>query len=561
MSVKRQLFLLLLLMVTVVTATAQEIIQHPRVAELEDHLKQVSATLIKTRFPDLPFVVSVAVEPLRRTPMVEPGREVLPWVALQHEELLDEWDDPNSTLYELQNRVTRIQVEINVPLQISDTEIAEMKEALVKNLRLIPARDFIVIERKEWSLYRNNDSPWPKWGAVALLVLLVGLFVIQRLNLGSLSKAISQIGPRGGGAEAGMVAAPVPLNSDSHSDSRGGGAWAQDVNFRDPIKTREIIFQKINDLVANETFPLLDDLTELEAFLKRDPAQFGALLLEFPLKSQRKIFSLGRSRDWFKAFAEPGNLGSECLNVIEKLQRVRPEGINRAWEDLRIQTWRLAEKGPEFLRSMGQEDAFVLLQGLPRFVSIPMAREAFPGAWGKLLDANTETKILPDDKTEKYLAKALELAPRFSFKTLESYRREKDLLDYLKVASVEEERDIYRILEDELRAIRPPFHAILEGEDWHINALLARITLRDLALSMFNVPKHMRIKLESVLTSKQKFMYYEQLKYLDQNHPDPQHIGHMRERIARIYSELRPPLTNEEQHEPAAESEDMPLAS
>src|SRR5690606_28856199 len=171
MSVKRQLIPLLLLMMTVVSASAQEIVQHPRVAELEDHLKQVSATLIKTRFPDLPFVVSVIVDPLRRTPMVESGSDVLPWVSLQHEELLDEWDDPNSTLYELQNRVTRIQVEINVPLQISDTEIAEMREALVKNLRLIPARDLIVVERKEWSLNKTYDSPWPKWGAVALLIL------------------------------------------------------------------------------------------------------------------------------------------------------------------------------------------------------------------------------------------------------------------------------------------------------------------------------------------------------------------------------------------------------
>src|SRR5690606_32232065 len=110
-------------------------------------------------------------------------------------------------------------------------------------LRLIPARDLIVVERKEWSLNKTYDSPWPKWGAVALLILLCGLFIIQRLNLGSLSKAISQIGPRGGGSEAGMVAAPVPLANDSHSDSgrAGGGSWATDVNFRDPIKTREII--------------------------------------------------------------------------------------------------------------------------------------------------------------------------------------------------------------------------------------------------------------------------------------------------------------------------------
>ena len=158
---------------------AQEIVQHPRVAELEDHLKQVSSTFIKTRFPELPFVVSVVVDPLRRASTQDSGGEVLPWVALQHEELLDEWDDPNSTLYELQNRVTRIQVEISVPLQIRDHEIAEMREALMKSLRLIPVRDLVVIERKEWSAVSTRENPWPKWGAGALVALLLGLFMIQ----------------------------------------------------------------------------------------------------------------------------------------------------------------------------------------------------------------------------------------------------------------------------------------------------------------------------------------------------------------------------------------------
>lgn len=40
-------------------AYAQEVMKHPRVVELEDRLNKDAAAYIKSRFPDVPFMVVV----------------------------------------------------------------------------------------------------------------------------------------------------------------------------------------------------------------------------------------------------------------------------------------------------------------------------------------------------------------------------------------------------------------------------------------------------------------------------------------------------------------------
>ncbi len=550
-------------------------LHHPRVAELEDQMKQTASDFIRTRFPELPFFVNVMVDPLRRSvPASFDDRPALPWSGLQFDEIIDEWDDPATSLHELQTRVVRIQVEVAVPMKIRDHEIAEMREALTRSLRLIPARDTIVIERREWAVGPTLSPQILYLSLGVIVVLLLGLYLIQRMNLGRLSQAVAQQGTKSANTSAGPVLTPgLPLAPEAQAAETksvaSAGGWSADVNFRDTLKTREIISQKIHDLVASESFPLLEDLTQMEVFSKVDLRRFGALLAEFPLKDQQRLMAFARSRDWLKAAADPGLLGPECLLLIERMQRARPDQVDRDWEDLRIQAWRLEDQGPSFVRSMGMEDAFVLLASLPRFVSIPIAREAFPGSWGGLLNQEPSVKTLPPEKLQKYLKLSFEMAPLLAYSALESYLKEKDLLDYLKLASVEEERDIYRVSGEVLAPIRPPFFEVLEAPSELTLQLVQQVSLSDLALSMFNVPKQLRIKFEGSFTPKQKMLYYENLKLLDAQNPDPHKVGAVREKLARVLSELQrrhqipqpeePQLEEANSEEP--EDEDLSLAS
>lgn len=89
---------------------AQEILKHPRVAELEDRLNKDASAYISSRFPSVPFMVTVRVDPLRReTASKQFNNENLPFFDnSEEEEIRDEWDNSQIPLASLINRVKRI---------------------------------------------------------------------------------------------------------------------------------------------------------------------------------------------------------------------------------------------------------------------------------------------------------------------------------------------------------------------------------------------------------------------------------------------------------------------
>ncbi|MCB0385235.1 MAG: hypothetical protein KDD43_07565, partial [Bdellovibrionales bacterium] len=108
--------LLQLLMIVVLllpqSLLAQTDTRHPRVAELEDQHKSQAMAFLKARFPHLPFSVVVSIVPLRRAggENYNAKEEALPYYLLDDEEIRDEWDDPNASLYVLSKRIQSVQV-------------------------------------------------------------------------------------------------------------------------------------------------------------------------------------------------------------------------------------------------------------------------------------------------------------------------------------------------------------------------------------------------------------------------------------------------------------------
>lgn len=153
--------------------------KHPRVAELEDKIKKDADSYLEARFPGLPFSVTVSIDPLRRSfnSNYNPKGEVLPYYALDEENIQDEWDDPTVTLYSLINRVKKIYVTVQVPESLNEEELAEVKISLSQVLRLLPARDTIEITKRKWTLMPNLMT-YALSVIGIILLLLLGMFII-----------------------------------------------------------------------------------------------------------------------------------------------------------------------------------------------------------------------------------------------------------------------------------------------------------------------------------------------------------------------------------------------
>jgi hypothetical protein len=173
---------------------AQNDTRHPRVAELEDQYKRQAMDFLKSRFPHLPFSVVVSIDPLRRVSAdnYQAKQEALPYYLLQDEEIRDEWDDPNATLYVLSRRIKSVQVSVSVPSTVADEELSEIKETLISSLRLVPARDKIEILKRSWSGL-PNFSVYAGIGLAAILIFLLGLYAITRMSLRRMTRAFSEL--------------------------------------------------------------------------------------------------------------------------------------------------------------------------------------------------------------------------------------------------------------------------------------------------------------------------------------------------------------------------------
>jgi hypothetical protein len=72
--------------------------KNPKVAEVEAYLTQKVITYVNSRFPNMPVLVFLQVDPLRRSnsAMSEGiAKDILPYFAEAKVENIDEWDDPN----------------------------------------------------------------------------------------------------------------------------------------------------------------------------------------------------------------------------------------------------------------------------------------------------------------------------------------------------------------------------------------------------------------------------------------------------------------------------------
>ncbi|MCB0364480.1 MAG: hypothetical protein H6624_03520 [Bdellovibrionaceae bacterium] len=522
---------------------AQTDTRHPRVAELEDQYKTQAMDFLKARFPHVPFSVVVSIVPLRRAggENYSAKEEALPYYLLEDEEIRDEWDDPNASLYVLSKRIQSVQVIISVPSTVTEEELSEIKETLTSTLRLIPARDTVEIRRRTWSGL-PNFSLYAAIGLAAIVVFLLGLYIITRFSLRRMTRVFSDLqASLGKQNQQPTVAPPSSTAVVEKSDTLGGSGSGGDFRFTDPIKIREVIGSRVHELLYSDEFPRLEDMVTLDRFAQQDHKALGALLAEFPMDMQRKLFSFGKGDYWMEAFTDPGELTPLCLQMLERLCRVQRSKKGKDWENLLIQVWRMEEQTRiRFLRQIDQEIAMAIVHPMPKNISVPTARQAFPGSWASVLDPKYKPTRVDQEHIEMLLVQATELVPPVEFEILEKYKQEKDLIAYLNTSDVVAEREIYRASPEDamIHKIRPPFYRVLLDENDYMEDFVARVNLDDWALALFNVARGDRSNVDQHFSSKQKFIFIEKLKALDSGKLDPRAVGQARERVARYYSDF-----------------------
>lgn len=515
--------------------------EHPRVSELQDKMTDYARGYLQTRLQSVPFMVTVKIEAMRRSTgsNYAAQQEKLPYYDLSEEEIRDEWDDPSASLYVLQSRIQKATVMISLPKALKDEEVQEIKDTLTNLLRLIPGRDEIKVEQRNWSLGANFWY-YSMLALGGLMFLLTGMLFISRNWAKRLSSAISAIKPKERADGEGLAATAVNTEGLSPHQKNGASSGSGDLKFRDPLKTREFVSGRVNELMNHPTFPNLQAMIEMDRLADRLPKDLGALLMEFPVAKQKELFGLSYKPAWLSAFTDPGELTGESIELVDRLCRLQYDGSTKEWEGLIIQVWRLGSERGAFLKNLNKEEAFAILKTMPSSVAVPAARLAFPGSWAVLLDPSYEPKVISAARVKEIYWLALKQKPLNDFVALERYRQEKDLLSYLLISSLPEEKDIYGALQKDsfLWQVRPPFYQVLEQKEDVLKKVFDRVALDDWALGLFNVARDYRLPIEKLFNSKQKFLFVSKMKGIEQAGLDRSVMGYARERIARVFYNL-----------------------
>lgn len=503
------LSLYILLFSAMVFAQAPE--KHPRVSEVEEKLRDEASRYFTRRFPGEAFFVRVDVNPLRRISKESMKGESLPYFDTVSEEDVDEWDDPTTPISFLRHRVTKVSLELSVPESFTEEKVSSIKNELQIYLKLLPFRDEIRIERN----LKANEVPLvpPYFYSISAFVLVSLLLfgVILKFSIGGKKEAasvVSSVRPQ-------ETPAPLTTREPSRSNSSGRNSTdvRGDVTFHDPLKIMDIINVKMGLIEKSGTFPTLRDMMTIDA-----SHAISSVVHAFPSTIQMELFSLSSGNRWLEAFADPQPVNHETLLTLDRLARERSfTSSDRNWENLLIQIWRLGDRSASFFKKLNQDEAFYILQQLPKTVSLVIAKKAFPGAWGRILDKNEIKVNLSSEISRVWLKELQLLLPLSEWKTLISFRKDRELLSYLDQATIDEEKEIYESLDDTsfVFQVRPPFYKVFELEKDEFLQLVSRFPVERWALAVVNSSRTYVKQVAEALDDKKKIVFSNQLRALD----------------------------------------------
>jgi hypothetical protein len=522
-----------------------------RVVEVEKQIKEDAVQFIQKMLDHPTYTIEVKVTPLKRILEQDgPVDNSLPFLDYQENEIVDEWDSPLTSIYTLMTRIKSAQVDIvfNDDVEIEDKD--KFKTALLKEIGLVPGRDLVNISIEPMGMGKRSAKFFSDRHFIQDIVLasliLVGfgliLLTVTRLkpvkveNLGSNNSSSNN----NTNAES-VMSAPTAVNATVNNKGGGSGEFKGDLSISDPTQVINVIRGKINEILQSQTFPNLSDMMLLEELLHDNPNAFSFLIYEFPLEQQKQIFSYARNHDWLKGYADVGIPHKSCIRALDKMLRERNYRVNEYYEKLLIYAWRLDNKIDELIKSLDRSEALSVLYYLPKNLSIPVARKTYPGGWGEILSDVKIPAINKKDKIDNLINKAKELFPEYQYANLETFKNRKDLLAYLRLAEPSVEQEIYTVSgqNSDIWNVRAPFFEVFNCDENLRKEIFGLYDLGQWAMVCFNVSRSLRIKLDEIMSEKQRYLFGSILKQLDMNPPDLNDRGVLREEIAQKLVELK----------------------
>lgn len=545
MKYNKNIFLLLtsLVLFFIHPAYGQNV-KHPRVAEVEKYLSREALDLLKARFPEHPFMATVSIDPVHRGNSTNPTTgEKLPYLEVDSEEIVDEWDDPALSNIALLSRVKKVVVTLSLPDTLTDDEVSEIKTTLYSSLSLIEARDTVDIRKRNFA--KNNSFLAENFGAFLALSSLAwamlifgfaGLFWFLSARIKSGMKDIKIQTTDSNHGSSNPTSSTPQIDSSQERSSKSVSQISGDVKFSDPFKIKEIIGTYVEKIEAMPSFPNFKQMVAIDDFCRDFPNECGSLMYEMPREIMNKLFSFSTESYWLLALSEPKDMNSGCIELLNKLVRLQ-DSLNPELDEILIQMWRLGDDLTQFIKTLNQNEAFTLIDQLPATQGLAVAREIYPGSWGGLLNKTYNQINFPQERIEFIDKQLKKMKPLRDMSYISKFKHDQELVKFLHITDPQTEKEIYQAhgAPDELTKLRKPFYAVLEAADSQKKVFAQRINIEDWAYSFFNLPRSERRSFESCFSDKQKFRYLEILKQLDLNNPPIEVVGRVREKIAASF--------------------------
>jgi len=530
-----------------VLLTWQAFAKQSRVIDVQESIKTGVEQYIFKFAPEAKYSVSVKVVPLTRNPQMS-GDDELPFLDYEQENIADEWDDPIRSTFSLYSRIKEAQITLVFNQDINIKDSGRFKDALLKSVNLIPGRDRVNIETmsaplisKEFNIIDHIDYLILASILFASMVLGIGLNTLSR-KIGPPVKT-ENTAPTGNQMPMSSVG-PGPRNSSQTNSSSSqitpNQGLSTDLNLEDPKRIHDMVKGRIDKLVKSGNFPTLNDLIILENEVKFNPKSFSYLVYEFPLDYQKKIYQLGRGTNWFNGFSEVGFPTKSILISLDKMLRSRNEYENIQYNELLVYMWRLEDQLPSFIKSIDKNIGLKLLKFFPKNISIPVARECYPGIWGEVLSESNEEFKINKSELNQMVEHCLKLKPLYKYEALQKYKSKTDLLNYLDDIEPHEEKEIYTIVqtEEKLDDIRAPFYSFFDLDEQRRREVFSMFSVSDWAVACFNIARKERELIKDIMDEKEKYLFSYALTELDGSSLDYEQRKDVRSHISQIVAEL-----------------------
>ncbi|NCN39958.1 hypothetical protein GW916_01785 [bacterium] len=555
-----------------------------RAVEIEEFYQFKVKEVLETRFPQTPFSVFVTVdtgkpESSRRDVRAETKSTPLPYWNNGEDETLDIWERMDIPLGTLIKQVRSVSVSVRVDATLSDSELDELKENLIKHLKLDAGVDRIEITRMNWSEQeRFRNLKWVGGGlAIALLLLIGTTWFVSRLAINKLVKGLSKPIAEIGASTQNFANKALNMASDMGSQNRvkerdRTGEESPSLDIPTNINLVEIREAAIELLDRNRHFfesPDADFMDFLERKGSQDPLTVGSILAELTQESLKSIFRFGKGNWWYKAIAQPAPLTALSLNLLGEIDRLRVRRHFSKAQSLESQMFReLAlilhrvdgETILDLMRGAPIDKVGPVLSLLPRDQGLSFAKLIFPGQWAVFLapEMPKEWKLDPDFLKDLE-ARALEANPLRDNEEISSFFEDLDLMGFLDTASPRDERDFYQVLPRDSRIVRErfPFYSVLEADEKQLKVISGLFSPFEWAIALGTCDSSDRRQVLEKFPERLRFQVIENFKMKNFSKWDEVEVRQIRRAITRAYLSENERLQSEMDEIVNGHSEDL----